>query len=132
MKAIKSNVSKALQKKSMLVCADNSGAKLLEIIAVKGYRGVKRRYPKAGIGDVVVVSIKKGVPEMRKQISTAVIIRQKKEYKRPDGSTIQFEDNAAVIMDESGETKASEIKGPASKEAAERFPKIASLASIIV
>jgi Ribosomal protein L14 len=78
MKAIKSNITKALQTRSRLLCADNSGAKVLEIISVKGYRGVKRRYPKAGIGDIVVVTVKKGAPEMRKQILNAVIIRQKK------------------------------------------------------
>ena len=132
MKAIKSNITKALQTRSRLLCADNSGAKILEIISVKGYRGVRRRYPKAGIGDIVVVTVKKGAPEMKKQILNAVIIRQKKEFRRSDGSRIQFEDNAAVIIDESGGLKASEIKGPAAREAVERFSKIASLASMIV
>jgi LSU ribosomal protein L14P len=90
MKAIKSNITKALQTRSRLLCADNSGAKVLEIISVKGYRGVKRRYPKAGIGDIVVVTVKKGAPEMRKQILNAVIIRQKKEFRRSDGSRIHL------------------------------------------
>ncbi|HDN65857.1 MAG TPA: 50S ribosomal protein L14, partial [Methanosarcinales archaeon] len=95
-------------------------------------RGVKNRYPKAGIGDMLVVSVKKGTPEMRKQIMRAVVIRQKKEYRRPDGMHVSFEDNAVVITDNEGLPKGTEIKGPVAREVAERFPKIASAATIIV
>jgi len=114
------------------VCADNTGARELEIIAVKGYKGVRRRYPAAGVGDMVVVTVKKGTPDIRKQVHYAVIIRQRKEYRRPDGTRVKFEDNAAVITDEEGNPKGSEIRGPVAREAAERFPKIGSIASIIV
>jgi large subunit ribosomal protein L14 len=99
---------------------------------VVGYRGVKNRYPKAGIGDMLVVPVKKGTPEMRKQIMRAVVIRQKKEYRRPDGMRVSFEDNAVVITDDDGIPKGTEIKGPIAREVAERYPKIASAATIVV
>jgi len=85
-----------------LDCVDNTGAKVLQIIAVKGYRGVKNRYPKAGVGDMVVIAVKKGRPEIKKQILKAVIIRQRKEYRRPSGLRVKFEDNAAIIVDDKG------------------------------
>jgi len=131
-RAIKAVVPRCLPTGARLVCADNTGARELEIIAVKGYKGVRRRYPAAGVGDIVVVTVKKGTPDIRKQVHYAVIIRQRKEYRRPDGTRVKFEDNAAVITDDKGNPKGSEIRGPVAREAAERFPKIGSLASIIV
>jgi large subunit ribosomal protein L14 len=132
MKGSVAKVPRAINAGASLECADNTGARMLEVISVKRYRGVKNRMPCAGIGDMVVVSVKKGTPEMRKQIFTAVIVRQKKEFRRPDGLRVKFEDNAAVITDNSGIPKGSEIKGPVAREVAERFGKIASAASIIV
>ena len=79
-----------------------------------------------------MVSVKKGTPEMRKQLLNAVVIRQKKEFRRPDGLRVSFEDNAVVITDNAGIPKGTDIKGPVAREAAERFSKIASAASIIV
>jgi len=131
-KAIRAEVPRCLPTGARLVCADNTGARELEIIAVKGYKGVRRRYPAAGVGDIVVVTVKKGTPDIRKQVHYAVIIRQRKEYRRPDGTRVKFEDNAAVITDDKGNPKGSEIRGPVAREAAERFPKIGSIASIIV
>jgi large subunit ribosomal protein L14 len=132
MKGIKAKITKALPTGARLDCVDNTGAKVLQIIAVKGYRGVKNRYPKAGIGDVVIVSVKKGRPEIKKQIVRAVIVRQRKEFRRPSGMRVKFEDNAAVIIDEKGMPTGSEIRGPVAREAVERFAKIASAATIIV
>jgi len=132
MKGIKAEIPRALPTGARLICADNTGARELEIIAVKGYKGVRRRYPAAGVGDIVVVSVKKGTPEIRKQVHYAVIVRQRKEYRRPDGTRVKFEDNAAVITDENGNPKGSEIRGPVAREAAERFSKIGSLASAIL
>ncbi|MBE0523655.1 MAG: 50S ribosomal protein L14 [Methanosarcinales archaeon] len=129
---IKANIPRSLNAGAKLDCVDNTGARQVEIISVKQYRGVKNRMPKAGIGDMCVVSVKKGTPEMRKQILKAVVVRQKKEFKRPDGLRVSFEDNAVVITDDSGVPKGTEIKGPVAREAAERFSKIASAASIIV
>jgi large subunit ribosomal protein L14 len=132
MKAVKANVVRALPSGARIEVVDNSGAKVIEIISVRGYKGVRRRMPKAGVGDLVVASVKKGTPEMRKQKVHAVIIRQKKEYQRPNGMRVKFEDNAAVITNENGEPKGSDVKGPVAKEAAERWSKLASIASIIV
>ena len=132
MQGIRANVVRALPSGARLEVADNTGAKEIEIIQVIGYKGTRRRQPSAGVGDIVVASVKKGTPEMRKQVVRAVIIRQRKEYRRRSGERIKFEDNAAVITNEKGEPKGSEIKGPVAKEAAERWSKIASVASIIV
>lgn len=132
MRGMKAKIPRSIQTGTMLECADNTGARVLQVISVIGYRGVKRRHPKAGIGDIVVVSVKKGIPEMRKQILRAVIIRQKKEFRRPDGIRVKFEDNAAVLTDEKGELKGTDIKGPVAREVAERFSKIASAATTIV
>ncbi len=132
MKGVRAKITKALQTGTRLDCVDNTGAKVLQIIAVKGYRGVKNRYPKAGVGDMVVVSVKKGRPEIKKQLLNAVIIRQKKEYRRPSGMRVKFEDNAAVVVDDKGAPKGSEIRGPVAREAVERFSKIASAATMIV
>lgn len=111
---------------------DNTGAKVVQIVAVPGYHGRVRRYPKAGVGDIVVVTVKKGSPEIRKQLVYAVIVRQRRPFRRADGTMVQFEDNAAVITTETGETKGTDIKGPVAREAAERWPRIAAVASMIV
>lgn len=132
MLGLKASIVRPLPSGARLECIDNSGAKEIEIISVVGGKGVRRRMPKAGIGDMVVASVKKGTPEMRKQIVRAIVVRQKKEYRRPNGIRIKFEDNAAVITTELGEPKGSDIKGPIAREAGERWPKIVGLASIIV
>lgn len=132
MKAIKATIPRALPTGARLECADNTGAKVVQIIAVKGYRGVKNRYPKAGIGDMIIVSVKKGRPEIKKQILKAVIVRQRKEYRRPSGLRVKFEDNAAVLVDDKGMPKGTEIRGPVAREALERFSKLASAATIII
>lgn len=132
MLGLKASIVRSLPSGARLECIDNSGAKEIEIISVIGGKGVRRRMPKAGIGDMVVASVKKGTPEMRKQVVRAIVVRQKKEYRRPNGLRIKFEDNAAVITTELGEPKGSDIKGPIAREAGERWPKIVGLASIIV
>ncbi len=125
-------VNAGLQVGSYVRVADNSGAKEVMIIGVPGYKGKLRRIPFAGVGDLVIVTVKKGTPEMRKQVMPAVIVRQKRPYRRPDGTWVAFEDNAVVIITPEGTVKGSEIRGPVAREAAERWPKIANLASIIV
>jgi large subunit ribosomal protein L14 len=132
MKGINAKIPRSLNSSARILCADNTGARVVELISVKRYRGVKNRHPRAGIGDMIVASVKKGTPEMRKQIVKAVVIRQKKEFRRPDGTRVAFEDNAVVITDDDGIPKGSEIKGPVAKEVTERFPKIGSTATIIV
>jgi len=132
MKAVKARITKALNVGSYINCSDNTGAKVLQIISVFGYKGIRRRQPKAGIGDMVKVTVKEGDVKIRKQVLNAVIIRQKAEYRRLEGIRVKFEDNAAVIVDENGEPKGTEIKGPVAKEAVERFSAIGKIASIVV
>ncbi len=132
MKAISAKPTKTLQQETYMVCADNSGAKIVKLIAVYGYKGKKRRHATAGIGDKVQVVVKKGKPDMRKKVEKAVVVRVKKEYRRADGTRIKFEDNAVVLIDDKGLPKASEIKGAVAKEVGERWPKIASLAPVVV
>ncbi len=125
-------LSRGLQPGSVLKCADNSGARLLRVVQVVGYKGRLRRYPTATVGDKITLSVRRGTPDMRKKIFQGVIVRQRRPYRRVDGVWIQFEDNAAVIITPEGEMKGSEVRGPVAKEAAERWPRIASAASIIV
>lgn len=128
----KMKVSKGVNVGSLIKCTDNSGAKVLRLVQVVGYKGRHRRVPAASVGDIVVVSVRKGTPDMRKKLFHAVIVRQRKPYRRPEGIWVQFEDNAAVIITPDGEMRGSEIHGPVAREAAERWPRIASAASIII
>ena len=132
MKAMSSKIIKSLQVGSTVNCVDNSGADTIEIIAVKVYKGVKRRKPRCGIGDVVVAAVKKGNEKMRHEVVEAVIVRQKKEYRRRNGLHIRFEDNAAVLVNERGEARGTRLKGPVAKEAVERFSSIGKIATIVV
>ncbi len=84
MKALKARITKGLCTGSKVVACDNSGAKIVQIYAVKRAKTVKRRIPTAGIGDLVFASVKKGIPGMKKQKVLAVVVRQKKEYRRSD------------------------------------------------
>ena len=117
-----------LQMQSKLTVADNSGAKVAQVIKVLG--GTHRRY--AGIGDIVVVAIKEAIPTSTIKEGTvekAVIVRVSKEYRRPDGTYIRFDDNACVIVDDDKNPKGKRIFGPVARELREKdFTKILSLA----
>ncbi len=117
-----------VQQESILKIADNSGAKRALVIRVLG--GSKRRY--AGLGDVVIVAIKDALPTgtvKKGEVARAVVVRTAKETRRKDGSYIRFDENAAVIIDEQGEPRATRIFGPVGRELREkRFMKIVSLA----
>ena len=133
MKAIKAKITRGIPFGAVVISCDNSGAKAVRIFSVKGHNTVKGRRQAAGIGDMVLGSVKRGKPDMRKQVVLGVIVRQKKEYRRPDGMRVKFEDNAIVVLkDEDGNPKGTLLKGPIAKEAADRWPAIARLASIIV
>ena len=132
MKAVKARVTKSLNVGSRIVCADNTGAKVVEIISVKGYHGVKNRQPLAGVGSPIRVSVKQGDAKSRHQMFDAVIVRQKQEFRRKDGTRVAFEDNAAVITDDTGAPKGTEVKGPVAKEAVERFSGIGKISTIVV
>lgn len=133
MRAVKASVSRAIPVGAYVPTCDNSGAKMLKIFGVKGHKTVKGQSPAAGVGDLVLASVKKGRPDMRKQVVFAIIVRQRKEYKRADGTRIKFEDNAAVVLkDEKGNPKGTIFKGPIAKEATSRWPAVAKVANIIV
>lgn len=132
MEALSADVTQGLEKGSLVTCADNTGARELKVISVAGYSGVKSRHPKAGLGDKITVSVTKGTPEMRRQVLEAVVIRQRKPIRRPDGTRVKFEDNAAVVVDDNEDPRGTELRGPIAREVAERFGSIASAATMIV
>jgi len=117
-----------IQMESKLNVADNSGAKKLVCIKVKG--GSKRKY--ATIGDVITVSIRETIPNSKVKkgdVAQAVIVRTKKEIKRPDGSYIRFDENSAVLVNAQNEMVGTRIFGPVARELrAKKFMKIVSLA----
>lgn len=121
-----------IQPRTMLNVADNSGAKLIQCIKVLG--GTRRRY--AQIGDVIVAAVKKAEPrkEVKKHdVVRAVIVRQKRNYRRKNGTYIRFDENAAVIIDKSGKPKGGRIFGPIPREIKEKgFSEIANLAKDLV
>lgn len=124
--------TRALPVGAYLKVADNSGAKVIQIIGVVEYHGVRRRLASAGVGDMVVATVKKGRPDMRHQVVRAVIVRQRKEYRRLDGMRVKFEDNAAVITTEDGVPRGTEIRGPIAREAAEKWVRLGGIASIVL
>jgi len=125
-------ITRAIPVYTKLMCADNTGAKIIQVIQVTKYKGRLSRMPAASIGDLVTVVVKKGPAELKKQIFGAVIVRQKYPIMRLNGLRVTFEDNAAVLVTPEGEIKGTDIKGPVAVEAAERWPRIANLASMIV
>ena len=132
MKPIKSSITRGIPVGAYIECADNTGAKKLQVISVFGYKGRRRRKPSAGVGDIINCTVKEGTVKWRKQIVRAVIIRQKKEFRRPDGLRVKFEDNAAVMVNEKEEPVGTQIKGPIAREVIERFMTIGKIASIVV
>lgn len=133
MKALKANIVKGLPVGAYVETCDNSGAKTVKIFSVFGHKTRKGQKPAAGIADLVMVTVKRGKPEIRKQVAFAIVVRQKKEYKRSNGMRIKFEDNAVVVLkDEKGNPKGTIFKGPIAKEVADRWPAVAKVASMIV
>lgn len=132
MKAISAKVTPGLNLGSMLVAADNSGAKIVRLVSVKRGKGKKGKQMNARVGDFVKVSVRKGLPDMRGKVYDAVIVRQKKPYRRLTGERICFEDNAvALIKDEKGTPQGTQIKGPVAREVMERWAPVAKIASFV-
>lgn len=132
MKALSANVTNGLQVGSQMKCSDNSGAKIIEIISVTGFRGRRRTRPSAGVADLVTCKVRSGNESVRHQVLKTIIIRQRKEYKRLDGLRIEFEDNAGIIVNEKFEPKGTLVKGPMAKEVIERFPALGKVATIVI
>ena len=121
-----------IQQESMVKVADNSGAKRALVIRVLG--GTRRRY--AGLGDLVIVAVKDALPNgtvKKSDVARAVVVRTAKETRRKDGSYIRFDENAVVIINETGEPRATRIFGPVARELREkRYMKIVSLAPEVI
>ena len=116
-----------IQQESRLTVADNSGAR--EVLCIRVLGGTKKRY--ARVGDKIVVAVKNAIPngEVKKgSVSKAVVVRVSKEYRRPDGSYIRFDDNAGVLLNNAGEMRGTRIFGPVAREVREGYTKIVSLA----
>ncbi len=116
-----------IQQESRLTVADNSGAR--EVLCIRVLGGTKKRY--ARVGDKIVVAVKNAIPNgegKKGSVSKAVVVRVSKEYRRPDGSYIRFDDNACVLLNNAGEMRGTRIFGPVAREVREGYTKIVSLA----
>jgi len=132
MKAVSAKITPGLNLGAVLVAADNSGAKLVRLVSVKRGKGTMGRQGNARVADMVKVSVRKGLPDMRGKVFDAVIVRQKKSYRRLNGERIAFEDNAvAILKDEKGNPQGTQIKGPVAREVMERWPSVAKIASVV-
>jgi len=132
LKTISTKVTKGIRIGTSLNCIDNTGAKKLEVISVKGFKGTRRKTPQAGIGHIVICTVKKGNQKIMHEIVKAVVVRQKMAYRRPNGTHIKFDDNAAVLVDDKLEPRGKDIKGAVAKEVIERFPTIGKISKIII
>lgn len=133
MKAIGARVTKGINIGSLVNVADNSGAKIVKIVSIKKGKGTKGRQLACGVARLVKVSVRKGLAEMKKQVFWAVVVRQRKEYRRYTGERISFADNAVVLLkDKEGNPKGTMLKGPIAREAADRWPFVSRIASSIV
>ena len=132
MKAISARATAGLNLGAQMIAADNSGAEIVRLVSVKKGKGTKGRQSCAKISDWVKVSIRKGIPDMKGKVFDAVVIRQKKPYRRLNGERIAFEDNAvAILKDEKGNPKGTKIKGAIAREVQERWSSVAKIATIV-
>ena len=132
MKAISTRATEGLNLGAIMVAADNSGAKIVKLVGVKKAKAKKGKQVAGKIADWVKVAVKKGVPDMKGKVFDAVIIRQKKPFRRLTGERVGFEDNAvAILKDEKGNPKGTQIKGPIAKEVQERWQSVAKIAQTV-
>jgi len=133
MKAISANATRGLNIGSKVNAADNSGARIVRIVSIKHGKVTKGRQGYAKIADWVKVSVRAGNPKMKGEVFDAVVIRQKRSWKRNTGERIAFTDNAvALLKDTKGNPKGTQIKGPIAREVQERWKEVAKIASIVV
>ena len=133
MKAVGARVTRGLNIGSEVVAADNSGARIVRITGVKHGKSKKGRQQYAKVGDWVKVSVRAGKPEMIGQVFDAVVIRQRKPYRRLTGERVCFQDNAvALLKDEKGNPKGTQIKGPVAREILERWKEVSKLAQFVL
>jgi len=132
MKAISAKPTRALNLGAKMIASDNSGAKIVRLVSVKKGKTKKGRQGYAKIADQVKVSVRKGIPDMKGKVFDAVIIRLKRPYRRLNGERVAFEDNAvAILKDDKGNPKGTQIKGPVAREVQERWSSVAKIANVI-
>ena len=133
MKAVAAKLTRALNIGSLVLASDNSGARIVRIVGVKRGKSKKGRQQYAKIGDGVKVSVRKGESKLKGQVFDAVVIRQKKPFRRNTGERVAFMDNAvALLKDDKGNPKGTQIKGPIAKEVAERWQFLAKITKYVV
>ena len=133
MKAITARATRGLNIGSNVVAADNCGARIVRITVVKRGKSKRGRQQTAKIADWVKVSVRAGKPEMMGEVFDAVLIRQRKPYKRNTGERVCFEDNAvALLKDEKGNPKGTQIKGPVAREIQERWKEVSKIADFVL
>jgi len=132
MKPISSKATRSLNIGSILEACDNSGARVVRIVSVKKGKTKKGMQGCAKLADWVKVSVRKGDPKMKGEVFDAVVVRQKKPWRRNTGERVCFMDNAVVLLkDEKGNPKGTQIKGPIAREVQERWKEVAKIASIV-
>jgi large subunit ribosomal protein L14 len=132
MKAVSARISAGLNIGSEVIAADNSGAKIVRIVSVKRGKGRKGKHIVARVADFVKVSVRKGDPEMKGKVFDAIVIRQRKPYRRLHGERVAFEDNAvAILKDDKGNPKGTQIKGPVAREIFERWKEVSKIAQFV-
>lgn len=134
MKSVKAKLSRGLPQETRIHIVDNSGARIAKIITVKGYKTRTNKKQTACVADLCTCNVIAGKPDMRHKVIPVVIVRQKQEYKRSDGTTVRFEDNAGIVLRDVklGMPKGTIIKGPIAKEVAIRWSQVAKIASMVL
>src|SRR3989338_6002847 len=133
MKGVGAKLTRGLNIGSNVLASDNSGARIVRIVGVKGGKTRRGRQQYAKIGDWVKISVRKGDPKMKGEVFDAVVIRQKKPYRRYTGERVAFQDNAvALLKDEKGNPKGTQIKGPVPREISDKWPQVAKIAQFVV
>lgn len=133
MKALNARITRGLNMGCMLIAADNSGALICRLVGVKRGKVGKGRQLYSRVSDQVKVSVRKGLPEMKGKVFDAVIVRQKKAYRRFTGERVMFQDNAVVLLkDDKGNPKGTQVKGPVAREVHERWPNVSKIAKFVL
>lgn len=133
MKAVTAKPTRALNIGSLVVAADNSGARIVKVVGVKRGKTKKGTQQYAKVGDLIKVSVRKGNPKMKGEVFDAIVVRVKKPYKRRTGERVMFEDNAvALLKDQKGNPKGTQVKGAVAREILERWGGVAKIAQFIL
>eukprot|EP00477_Mikrocytos_mackini_P000052 GAHX01000053.1.p1 GENE.GAHX01000053.1~~GAHX01000053.1.p1 ORF type:complete len:141 (+),score=24.73 GAHX01000053.1:45-467(+) len=126
------STTKGVQVGTLVQCTDNSGVKLLKVISVTQACSRLKRRASASVGAILVCSVKKGKEDQLGKVVRAVLVRQRKYINRKGSPRIKFENNAAAMLNDNNEIKASSISGPVAKECLEKFPKVGSISHCVV